>query len=128
MHKRAEVGLRGEERRRLRHDSLENHDAGRKVRGGHDAGARSRHRRAHRGFVFLPAGGADDDAAAAGKHSGHILDGGLGSGEVDDRVDAGQRSGSESGGALVLVDVEGGNGVATLAGYLSDQAAGFSLA
>jgi len=38
----------------------------------------------------VPAGGADDDAAAEGEHGAHVLDCGFGVGEVDDRVDASQ--------------------------------------
>ena len=44
----------------------------------------------HLGEVRVPAGGADDDAAAEGEHGAHVFNGGFGSGEVDDDVDAGQ--------------------------------------
>src|ERR1017187_2137168 len=62
--------------------------------------------RLHRVQVRVPAGGADNDAATAAQHSCHILDSGLGSGEVDARVDISERGGSESGSPAILVDVE----------------------
>ena len=75
-----------------------------------------------------PAGGADDDAAAVSENSGHVLNGGLRSGEVDDRIDAGQRGGGESGGIAILIDVQRAHPVAALKGDVGDQAAGLSLA
>ncbi len=38
----------------------------------------------------IPAGGADDDAAAESEHSAHVFKRSLGGGEVDDDVDAGK--------------------------------------
>jgi hypothetical protein len=76
----------------------------------------------------VPAGGADDDASAAVEHGGYIRDGGLGRGEVDDRIDAGEPSSRESSGVLILVVIDGADLVAALAGDLGDQAAGLSFA
>ena len=78
--------------------------------------------------VRVPAGGADDDAAAQSQHGAHVLDRGLGSREVDDHVHAGQVGRGERGGVLVLGDVERADAVAALAGDLGGQAAGLSLA
>ena len=76
----------------------------------------------------VPAGGSDDDAGAQGEHGADVLNGGLGSGEVDDRIHAGQSGRCECGGMLVLSDVECADAVAAFAGDFGDQAAGFSLA
>jgi hypothetical protein len=51
----------------------------------------------------VPAGGADDDAAAEGEDGAHVFNRGLGGGEVDDHVHAGQIGRGERGGVLVLV-------------------------
>ena len=80
------------------------------------------------GKVRVPAGGADDDAAAEGEHGAHVFDGGFGSGEVDDHVDAGEVGSGEGGGVLVFVDVEGAHAVAALARDFGDEGAGFSFA
>ena len=76
----------------------------------------------------VPAGGADDDAAAQRQHGAHVFDRGFGSGEVDDHVDAGKVGRGERGGVLVFVDVEGAHAVAALARDFRDERAGFSFA
>ena len=78
--------------------------------------------------MLVPAGGADDDAAAERQHGAHVFDGGFGSGEVDDHVDTGEIGRGERRGVLVFVDVERAHAVAALARDLGDEAAGFSLA
>ena len=65
---RAELVLRREELRGLRHDRFEQHDAGRKIRRGHDADAGVGDDLAQLRLVRSPAGRADDDVdAAAGR-------------------------------------------------------------
>jgi hypothetical protein len=76
----------------------------------------------------VPAGGADDDAAAQGEDGAHVFDRGFGSGEVDDRVHAGQVGSGERGGVLIFSNVERADAVAAFASDLGDEASGFSLA
>ena len=77
--------------------------------------------------MLVPAGGADNYSSAEGEDGANIFDSGFGSGKVDDRIDVGKVGRGECGCMLVFVDVEGANRVAALAGYLGDQAAGFSF-
>ena len=56
--------------------------------------------------VGVPAGGADDDAAAGTEHGRDVFDGSLGGCEVDDGIDRGEALGGECGGVLVFCNVE----------------------
>ena len=80
-------------------------------------------------FVELgvPAGGADDDAAAEREHSAHVFNRRFGGGEVDHHVHAGEVGRGERGGVVVFIDVEGAHAVAALAGHLGDERTGFSF-
>ena len=69
----------------------------------------------------VPAGGADHDAAAECEDGANIFDGGIGSGEVDDHVDAGKAGCGECRGMLILGDVECAHAVAAFARYLRNQ-------
>jgi len=77
--------------------------------------------------VFVPAGGADDDAAAERKHGADVFKGCAGSGEVDDDIDAGEVGRGEGGGVLVFRDVERAHTVAALARDIRDQTSCFSF-
>jgi hypothetical protein len=77
--------------------------------------------------VLVPAGSADNNAAAESEHGAHVFQSRFGGGEVDHRVDLRKIRRSESRGVRVLVDVEGADGMAALAGHLGDQTSGFSL-
>ncbi len=76
----------------------------------------------------VPAGGSHHDAAAQRQHGAHVLYRGLGGGEVDDRVHAGQGGGGEGGGVFIFCNVERADVVAAFTGHLGDEASGFSPA
>src|ERR1700722_3652242 len=78
--------------------------------------------------LFVPAGGADDDAAAECEHGAHVFDCGGGVGEVDDHIDAGDKRAGDGGGAAVFSQIEDAHAVAALAGDFRYQSAGFSFA
>ena len=72
----------------MRHDRIEEHDAGRKVRSDNDAPARFVYRRAYCRLMLGPAGGSDHEIDAAPRERRGVPRHRRGRGEIDRHVDA----------------------------------------
>ena len=84
--------------------------------------------RLHLVDMCVPAGGADDDAAAQRKDSADVGHGSFRGGEIDHDVDAGQRRPGDGGRVMVFPGVEYADAMAALARDLSYKRSGFSFA